>query len=113
VILSPVDSFARDVRYLFLTIIVLIALKLTHNLSNLSFFLTNRIGDPARDLDFLINPSPDSTREYSVFLCFCPNIYSACTDRQVYSYASLECIPLLFLCLNFNATLTARIVRRF
>ena len=43
-------------RYLFLTVIALIALKLTHNLSNLSFFLINRIGDPARDLDFLINP---------------------------------------------------------
>jgi hypothetical protein len=43
-------------RYLFLSIIALIALKLTHNLSNLSFFLIKRIGNPTRDLDFYINP---------------------------------------------------------
>jgi hypothetical protein len=43
-------------RYLFLTVIALIALKSTHNLSNPSFFLTNRMGDPARDSDFLMNP---------------------------------------------------------
>jgi hypothetical protein len=43
-------------RYLFLTVIALIALKSTHNLSDPSFFLTKRIGNPARDLDFYMNP---------------------------------------------------------
>jgi hypothetical protein len=43
-------------RYLFLTVIALIALKSTHNLSNLSFFSTKRMGNPARDSDFRMNP---------------------------------------------------------
>jgi hypothetical protein len=43
-------------RYLFLMVIALIALKSTHNLFDLSFFLIKRIGNPARDLDFYMNP---------------------------------------------------------
>jgi hypothetical protein len=42
-------------RYLSFIMIVLIALKLTYNSSNLSFFLIKRIGNPARDLDFYIS----------------------------------------------------------